>query len=95
MAPEALPRAAPPLAEARPRDEAGKWLVAASVLTGTFLSVMGVSVVNVAMPHMMGSVGQDLLSITSVSTVYSIAEIIMITMTPLRIIVLITSNVPD
>jgi MFS transporter, DHA2 family, multidrug resistance protein len=42
---------------------------------------MDVSVVNVAMPHMMGSFGQDLLSITWVSTAYSIAEIIMITMT--------------
>ncbi|HKV56363.1 MAG TPA: DHA2 family efflux MFS transporter permease subunit [Candidatus Binataceae bacterium] len=63
------------------RPDAGKWLVAASVLTGTFLSVMDVSVVNVAMPHMMGSFGQDLLTITWVSTAYSIAEIIMITMT--------------
>ncbi|MGH7931814.1 MAG: DHA2 family efflux MFS transporter permease subunit [Candidatus Binataceae bacterium] len=63
------------------RAEAGKWLVAASVLTGTFLSVMDVSVVNVAMPHMMGTFGQDLLTITWVSTAYSIAEIIMITMT--------------
>jgi MFS transporter, DHA2 family, multidrug resistance protein len=61
--------------------DAGKWLVAVSVLTGTFLSVMDVSVVNVAMPHMMGTFGQDLLSITWVSTAYSIAEIIMITMT--------------
>lgn len=32
------------------------------------------------MPHMMGSFGQDLLTITWVSTAYSIAEIIMITM---------------
>ena len=63
------------------RQEAGKWLVAVSVLTGTFLSVMDVSVVNVAMPHMMGSFGQDLLSITWVSTAYTVAEIIMITMT--------------
>jgi MFS transporter, DHA2 family, multidrug resistance protein len=63
------------------RPEAGKWLVAASVLSGTFLSVMDVSVVNIAMPHMMGSFGQDLLTITWVSTAYSIAEIIMITMT--------------
>jgi MFS transporter, DHA2 family, multidrug resistance protein len=59
---------------------AGKWLVAASVMIGTFLSVMDATVVNVAMPHMMGSFGQDLLSITWVSTAYSIAEIIMITM---------------
>lgn len=81
MAPEALPRKAEPITSPRPQREAGKWLVAASVLTGTFLSVMDVSVVNVAMPHMMGSFGQDLLSITWVSTAYSIAEIIMITMT--------------
>src|ERR1700689_5723905 len=57
------------------------WLVGASVLTGTFLSVMDVTVVNVAMPHMMAAFGQNLLSITWVSTAYSIAEIIMITMT--------------
>jgi DHA2 family multidrug resistance protein len=60
--------------------EAGKWLVAGSVMLGTFLSVMDVSVVNVAMPHMMGTFGEDLLTITWVSTAYSIAEIIMITM---------------
>jgi MFS transporter, DHA2 family, multidrug resistance protein len=78
MAPEALLRKA----EAAPSPPpAGKWLVAGSVLIGMFLSIMDVSVVNVAMPHMMGSFGQDLLSITWVSTAYSIAEIIMITMT--------------
>lgn len=59
---------------------AGKWLVAGSVMIGTFLSVMDATVVNVAMPHMMGTFGQDLLTITWVSTAYSIAEIIMITM---------------
>jgi DHA2 family multidrug resistance protein len=61
--------------------EAGKWLVTASIMFGTVLSVMDVSIVNVAMPHMMGSFGQDLLTITWVSTAYSIAEMIMITMT--------------
>ncbi|HJU11919.1 MAG TPA: DHA2 family efflux MFS transporter permease subunit [Candidatus Binataceae bacterium] len=81
MPPEALPRQSETVAPPPVPREAGKWLVAASVLTGTFLSVMDVSVVNVAMPHMMGSFGQDLLSITWVSTAYSIAEIIMITMT--------------
>jgi MFS transporter, DHA2 family, multidrug resistance protein len=60
--------------------QASKWLVAASVMLGTFLSVMDATVVNVAMPHMMGSFGEDLLTITWVSTAYSIAEIIMITM---------------
>jgi MFS transporter, DHA2 family, multidrug resistance protein len=43
--------------------------------------VMDVTVVNVAMPHMMAAFNQSLLSITWVSTAYSIAEIIMITMT--------------
>ena len=60
---------------------ASKWLVGAAVMTGTFMSIMDVSVVNVALPHMMGSFGQDLLTITWVSTAYSIAEIIMITRT--------------
>jgi DHA2 family multidrug resistance protein len=59
---------------------ASKWLIAASVMLGTFMSVMDVTVVNVAMPHMMGGFGADLLTITWVSTAYSIAEIIMITM---------------
>ena len=68
-----------PAADTEPTT-AGKWLVAASVMIGTFLSVMDATVVNVAMPHMMGSFGQDLLTITWVSTAYSIAEIIMITM---------------
>ncbi len=58
----------------------GKWLVALSVMLGTFLSVMDATVVNVAMPHMMGTFGEDLLTITWVSTAYSIAEIIMVTM---------------
>jgi MFS transporter, DHA2 family, multidrug resistance protein len=64
------------------RRDSSKWLVASSVMLGTFLSVMDVSVVNVAMPHMMGNFGEDLLTITWVSTSYSIAEIIMITMAP-------------
>ena len=43
--------------------------------------MMDVSVVNVALPHMMGNFGQTLSAITWVATSYSIAEIIMITMT--------------
>ncbi len=47
----------------------------------TFLSVMDLTVVNTAMPHMMGSFGQTLSDIAWIGTAYSIAEIIMITMT--------------
>ena len=58
-----------------------KWFIATAVLFGVFMSVMDVSVVNVSLPHMMGNFGQTQSAITWVATSYSIAEIIMITMT--------------
>jgi DHA2 family multidrug resistance protein len=57
-----------------------KYLITFAVMSGTFLAVMDVSVVNVSMPHMMGSFAQTLSAITWVATSYSIAEMIMITM---------------
>ena len=57
-----------------------KWVVALTVLFGTFMAVMDINVVNVALPHMMGSLSEDLSSITWIATSYSIAEIIMVTM---------------
>src|SRR2546425_2936009 len=57
-----------------------KWLLTFAVMSGTFLAVMDVSVVNVSMPHMMGNFGQTLSAITWVATSYSIAEMLMITM---------------
>ncbi len=65
----------PPLAAA-----ANRWIVAISVVFGALMAVMDVSVVNVALPHMMGSFGRTLSEITWVATSYSIAEIIMATM---------------
>jgi len=59
---------------------ANKWVVACTVLFGTFMAVMDINVVNVALPHMMGSFSEDMSSITWVATSYSIAEIIMVTM---------------
>ncbi len=59
---------------------AERWTIAATVVFGAFIAVMDTSVVNVSMPHMMGSFGTDLSSITWVATSYSIAEIIMVTM---------------
>ncbi|HWB53221.1 MAG TPA: DHA2 family efflux MFS transporter permease subunit [Tepidisphaeraceae bacterium] len=60
--------------------KANKWVVALTVVFGAFMAVMDTTVVNVAMPHMMGTFGQDLSAITWVATGYSIAEIIMVTM---------------
>ena len=57
-----------------------KWIVAFTVIFGTFMAVMDITVVNVAMPHMMGTFSQDLSTITWVATSYSIAQIIMVTM---------------
>jgi len=59
---------------------AQRWTIAFTVVFGAFIAVMDTSVVNVSMPHMMGSFGTDLSSITWVATSYSIAEIIMVTM---------------
>ena len=59
---------------------ARKWIIALTVVFGSFMAVMDISVVNVAMPHMMGSFGANLSEITWVATGYSIAEIIMLTM---------------
>lgn len=57
-----------------------RWTIAVTVMFGAFMAVMDTSVVNVSMAHMMGSFGADLSSITWVATSYSIAEIIMVTM---------------
>ena len=57
-----------------------KWLITVAVMFGAFMAVMDISVVNVSLPHMMGSFSEDLSSITWVATSYSIAEIIMVTM---------------
>jgi DHA2 family multidrug resistance protein len=51
-----------------------------AVMSGTFLAVMDVSVVNVSLPHMMGNFGQSQSAITWVATSYGIAEILSITM---------------
>src|SRR5215813_861237 len=73
--------AAPAPSSRRTSASAGqKWLVTFAVMSGTFLAVMDASVVNVSLPHMMGSFGTSLSAITWVATGYGIAEMLMITM---------------
>jgi DHA2 family multidrug resistance protein len=69
-----------PSSHSAPAIEVNKWIVAVTVMFGAFMAVMDISVVNVAMPHMMGTFSEDLSSITWVATAYSIAEIIMVSM---------------
>src|SRR5215470_18390027 len=73
----------PPQAPRSPGTTASarqKWLVTFAVMSGSFLAVMDVSVVNVSMPHMMGNFGQTQSAITWVATSYSIAEMVMVSM---------------
>lgn len=63
-----------------PHTAAGKWIVASTVILGSFVSVMDISIVNVAMPQMLGTFGVSLDAITWVAVAYSIAEIILVTM---------------
>ena len=58
-----------------------RWMITFAVMLGVFLSVMDASIVNVALAHMMGNFAQTLSAITWVATSYSIAAIIVITMT--------------
>jgi DHA2 family multidrug resistance protein len=67
-------------AEAYSLPPARKWAVAGTVLFGTFMAVMDVTVVNVALPHMMGTFGVDRSTITWVATGYAIAQVIMLSM---------------
>ncbi|MEJ2040039.1 MAG: DHA2 family efflux MFS transporter permease subunit, partial [Desulfosarcinaceae bacterium] len=69
-----------PIAPETHEPAADKWLITAAVVFGAFVAVMDISVVNVSLPHLMGSFSEDLSSITWVATSYSIAEIIMVTM---------------
>ena len=59
---------------------AGKWVIAGTVVLSSFVSVMDFSIVNVAMPQMISTFGVSLDAITWVAVSYSIAEIILITM---------------
>ncbi len=66
--------------KAAARTQAGKWVIAGTVVLGSFVSVMDISIVNVAMPQMTSTFGVSLDAITWVAVAYSISEIILVTM---------------
>ena len=66
--------------QAAPYSPARKWLISATVMLATYVSVIDLTIVNVAMPQMMGTFGVTLDAITWVAVSYSIAEIVMVTM---------------
>ncbi|MHB0962202.1 MAG: DHA2 family efflux MFS transporter permease subunit [Gemmatimonadaceae bacterium] len=71
--------AAPPVAASR--AEPHKYLIAAAVVLAALMQVIDSSIVNVALPDMMGNLGASLDEIAWVSTGYILASVIVMPMT--------------
>ena len=54
-----------------------KWLIALTVMTGNIMASLDISIVNVALPHMRGTLGASVEEITWVSTGYILANVII------------------
>jgi MFS transporter, DHA2 family, multidrug resistance protein len=54
-----------------------KWLIALTVMTGNIMSSLDISIVNVAMPHMRGTLSASVEEITWISTGYILANVII------------------
>jgi len=63
------------------RAPTNKWLVALSVTFGTLMGTIDSSIVNVAVPHLRGSLGATVEEITWVSTGFIIANVIVMPLT--------------
>ena len=58
-----------------------RWIIAITVTLASILEILDTSIVNVAIPHMMGSLGATLDQITWVSTGYIVANVIVLPVT--------------
>ncbi len=67
-------------APAAPRVDS-KWLVTISITFGTLMGAIDASIVNVALPHIRGSVGATVQEITWISTAYIIANVVIMPLT--------------
>ena len=61
-----------------PRPRVNKWLVTVSVSFGTLMGAIDTSIVNVALPHIRGSVGATVEEITWVTTGFAIATGVLV-----------------
>jgi MFS transporter, DHA2 family, multidrug resistance protein len=68
-----------PLRRARPRPN--KWLITLSITFGTLMGAIDSSIVSVAIPHMMGTLGSTVQEITWISTGYIIANVVVMPFT--------------
>src|SRR5215212_1899547 len=72
---------APPKAEYAEYSGAVRWVILVALMLGTILEVLDTSIVNVAIPEMMGNLGATLSQISWVSTGYIIANVIVLPLT--------------
>ncbi|MEI6518667.1 MAG: DHA2 family efflux MFS transporter permease subunit [bacterium] len=75
----------PTTVEERPEymeySSATRWIIMAALIMGTLMQMIDTSIVNVAVPTMMGNLGASLDEITWVTTGYMLANIIMLPLT--------------
>ena len=65
------------MAEPPTRPAVNKWLIAMTVMVPTFIEVMDISVVNVSLPHIQGSLNAGLDEVTWVLTSYLVSNAII------------------
>jgi len=72
-----------PAARVRALDESyrNRWIIAITVTFASILEILDTSIVNVAIPHMMGTLGATLDEIAWVSTGYIVANVIVLPIT--------------
>jgi DHA2 family multidrug resistance protein len=68
-------------APAPPRPPVNKWLVTISITFGTLMGTIDASIVNVAVPHLSGSLGATVEEITWVTTGFALANVIVMPLT--------------
>ena len=76
-----LPRFAPPRQVTREEVYKNRYLIAFAVTLASVLELVDTSIVNVAIPHMMGSLGATLEEVAWVSTGYIVANVIILPLT--------------
>ncbi|HUP88781.1 MAG TPA: DHA2 family efflux MFS transporter permease subunit [Longimicrobiales bacterium] len=69
------------MTEVQQRAAVNKWIVTATVLTGTIMAVLDTAIINVALPSMTGTFGATVEEITWVVTGYILAQVILMPIT--------------
>jgi len=65
----------------KPKAKPNKWLVTLSVTFGTLMGAIDASIVNVALPHIRGTVGATIQEITWISTGFALATVLVMPLT--------------